>query len=144
MASFIESRFTVAFSSRKEHRVYRVYDFSYLNLPGKKALVIFNLLSSEQVKLLDNEDEQILHKITFRLSMLKWLCWFISEIFEGDMVMSPLLRRAVLNKYSKRSALVEADHKWPGGIVPYELDSSLRNSFYMSYPHLFSFFESKN
>eukprot|EP00795_Rhopilema_esculentum_P015218 gene15218-6421_t len=59
--------------------------------------------------------------------MLKYVCWFILEIFEGDIVMSPLLRRAVLNKYSKRSALVEADHKWPGGIVPYELDSSLPN-----------------
>ena len=41
--------------------------------------------------------------------------------------MSSLLRRAVIGGFSKRSALVEVDHKWKNAIVPYELDKSLGN-----------------
>jgi len=47
------------------------------------------------------------------------------DLFEGDMVMSPLLRGAVLRDLSKRSALVDNDNKWRNGIIPYELHSSL-------------------
>ena len=56
-------------------------------------------------------------------------CCF-AELFEGDMVMSPFLRTAVLGGLSKRSALIEVGHKWSRGFVPYELDSSLSNSPY--------------
>ena len=43
------------------------------------------------------------------------------------MVMSPLLRRAVLGGLSKRSALLDVDNKWEDGIVPYKLSSNLSN-----------------
>ena len=53
----------------------------------------------------------------------------LSELFEGDIVMNSRLRRAVLGSLSKRSALLGTGYKWPGGIVPYEVDSSLRKKF---------------
>ena len=49
------------------------------------------------------------------------------------MVMSPLLRRAVLDGQSKRSALLDGENKWEDGIVPYELSSNLSNSLIQSF-----------
>ena len=53
----------------------------------------------------------------------------LSELFEGDIVMNSRLRRAVLGSLSKRSALLGTGYKWPGGLVPYETDSSLSKKF---------------
>jgi len=43
------------------------------------------------------------------------------ELFEGDIKMDDRIRDAILNKNTKKSAIVDSEKMWPGGVVVYEI-----------------------
>ncbi len=50
---------------------------------------------------------------------------FLSELFEGDIIMDEQLRQAVLGEADKRSMTTNPDKRWKSGIVPYVFDPNI-------------------